>query len=183
MGHDGRIGREPGFGGCGRRLVPLALSALLAVALVACGDDDDETDSAGSQTVTTAASLSTAAPATTTTAAQVTVATTNNGALGPILIDSSGKTLYVFDRDTGGTSACTGNCAATWPPLLLPAGTTAPVAGAGVTGLGVVSRPDDGTRMQVTAGGKPLYTYAPDTGPGDAKGDGVGGSWHVARPA
>ncbi|MFN2506874.1 MAG: hypothetical protein ABR540_22120, partial [Acidimicrobiales bacterium] len=86
-------------------------------------------------------------------------------------------------RDTGGASACAGNCANTWPPLLLPAGTTTPVAGSGVAGLGTVPRPDDATRMQVTAGGKPLYTFASDTGPGDAKGDGVGGTWHAARPA
>jgi predicted lipoprotein with Yx(FWY)xxD motif len=46
--------------------------------------------------------------------------------------------------------------------------------------LGAIQRPDGG--RQVTYGGLPLYTYSQDTQPGDAKGDGVGGSWHVVHP-
>lgn len=169
----------------GRRLAVLPVAALVAIAMVACGGDDKEdTEGASGQSATTAAAVTTVAPAaTTTTAAKATVATTSNPALGTILVDSAGKTLYVFDRDTGGTSSCTGNCAVTWPALVLPSGTTTPVAGSGVSGLGAVARPDDATKMQVTLGGKPLYNFSGDAAPGDTKGDGVGGTWHVAKPS
>jgi len=90
---------------------------------------------------------------------------------------------HTFDKDTTGTSACTGNCAGTWPPLVLQSGASAPVAAPGLTNLGAVARPDDATKMQVVWNGKPLYTYAADAAPGDTKGDGVGGIWHVAKPA
>ena len=163
----------------GRRLAAVVLSASLAMAMAACGDDDDPVTTTGGNQPT----ATTAAPAVTTTApARPTVAATNS-ALGTIFVDASGRSLYTFDRDAGGTSACTGNCAATWPPLVLPAGTTAPVAGSGVTNLTVIARPDDATKMQVAWNGKPLYTYAADTAPGDVKGDGVGGNWHVAKPS
>ncbi len=91
--------------------------------------------------------------------------------------------LYTWDRDTGPTSTCTGNCAATWPPLVLASGTTTPVPGTGVSELTTSPRPDDATKMQVVWKGKPLYYYAADTAPGDTKGDGVGGTWHVAKPS
>jgi predicted lipoprotein with Yx(FWY)xxD motif len=155
----------------------LAVSAALAVSMAACGNDDKPVSTAQpATTVSTVAVTTTAAP-------KATVATASNATLGTILVDSSGKTLYVFDRDTSPTSSCTGNCAGTWPAVVLPAGATAPVAGAGLTGLTAVARPDDATKMQVAWNGKPLYTYAADTGPGDTKGDGVGGVWHVAKPA
>ena len=174
-------GRVAGGAAVRRRATALVVSASLALALAACGDDEDTPTSAGgsSQTVAT-----TVAPATTTTAAaRATVATATNATLGTILVDDAGKTLYVWDRDTGPTSTCTGTCAVTWPPLVLPTGTTAPVAGPGVTSLTAAARPDDATKMQVVFGGKPLYTYAGDTAPGETKGDGVGGTWHVAKPS
>jgi predicted lipoprotein with Yx(FWY)xxD motif len=156
------------------------VSAALALFAAACGSDDKPvTTAGGNQPATTAA-----APAVTTTAApKATVATTSNAALGTIMVDASGKTLYTFDKDTSPTSACTGNCAATWPPLVLQSGANAPVAGPGLTNLTAVARPDDATRMQVVWNGKPLYTYAADTAPGETKGDGVGGIWHVAKPS
>ena len=67
-----------------------------------------------------------------------------------------------------------------WPPLLLPAGVTHPVAGPGVSGLGTFARPE-GT--EVTYQGLPLYTYQPDTQPGLVTGQGVvdsGGTWILA---
>ena len=160
----------------GRRLSGRLLGASLGLWLAACGDDDVPTT-----TATTAAPAQTAAP-TTTAASRPTVATATSP-VGTIFVDASGKALYTWDRDTSATSTCTGNCAATWPPLVLPAGTTAPVAGPGVAGLTVAPRPDDATKMQVVWNGKPLYTYAGDTAPGEVKGDGVGGTWHVAKPA
>ena len=160
----------------GRRMSVVVLSASLALALAACGDDDEPVTTAGGGQSTP----TTAAPATT--AAQKATVATASSALGTIFVDAAGKTLYTWDRDTGPTSTCTGNCAATWPPLVLPAGTTAPVAGPGVGNLTVAARPDDASKMQVVWNGKPLYTYAGDTAPGEVKGDGVGGTWHVAKP-
>ena len=163
----------------GRGLSVVVLSAALALSMAACGEDDEPTTTAsgGQPTPTTVA----AAPATTA-APKPTVATASSS-LGTILVDGTGKTLYTWDRDSGPTSTCTGNCAVTWPPLVLPAGTTTPVAGAGVSLLTASARPDDATKLQVVWDGKPLYYYAGDTAPGDVKGDGVGGTWHVVKTA
>jgi predicted lipoprotein with Yx(FWY)xxD motif len=98
--------------------------------------------------------------------------TTINGTA--VVTNASGKTLYWFVPDTSTTSKCTGACATYWPPVVGPV-----TAGSGVTGtLGVITRPD-GT-MQATYDGHPLYTYVADSGPGQAKGNGLnlsGGVW------
>lgn len=108
-----------------------------------------------------------------------TVQTRTVSNIGTVLTGSDGKTLYVFDQDTPGASACNGGCATTWPPLTLASGN--PVAPAGVGGsFGTISR-SDGTR-QVTYNDHPLYFFSADAQPGDAKGDGVGGVWHAAKP-
>jgi predicted lipoprotein with Yx(FWY)xxD motif len=104
-----------------------------------------------------------------------------SSALGPIVVDASGHTLYRFDKDTpgSGSSACTGACAAAWPAALVSG---APTAGPGLTGtLGVITRAD-GTR-QISLDGHPLYRYAGDQNPGDTMGDGFGGIWHAERTA
>ena len=92
-----------------------------------------------------------------------------------VLTNSAGLTLYWFAPDTSTTSKCTGSCATYWPPVKGPA-----TAGSGVTGtLGVITRPD-GT-MQATYNGHPLYTYAGDSAPGQANGNGKnlsGGVWY-----
>lgn len=163
-----------------RRLSAVVLGATLAMAMAACGSDDKPTTTAGGQTGGTTATTA-AAPATTV-APKATVATATTS-LGSVLVDGAGKTLYTWDRDTGPASTCTGNCAATWPPLVLDSGVTAPVAGAGVSQLSTAPRPDDAAKLQVIWNGKPLYNYSADTAPGDVKGDGVGGTWHVAKLA
>jgi predicted lipoprotein with Yx(FWY)xxD motif len=92
-----------------------------------------------------------------------------------VLTNSAGFTLYWFAPDTATMSKCTGSCATYWPPVAGPA-----TAGSGVTGkLGTITRP--GGSLQATYDGHPLYTYAGDTAPGQAKGNGVnasGGLWH-----
>jgi predicted lipoprotein with Yx(FWY)xxD motif len=96
-----------------------------------------------------------------------------------ILTGANGMTLYIFDRDSAGMSACTGGCAMTWPPLLLAEGD--PVPPADLPGvLAVITRADGG--RQVTYNDMPLYFYARDQRPGDTTGDGVGGVWHLAKP-
>lgn len=160
-----------------RRLSAVVLSVTLAMGMAACGDDEPTTTSAGGQTGGTTAST----PATTA-AVKATVKTASTS-LGTVLVDGDGKTLYTWDQDTGPASTCVGNCAATWPPLVLPAGVTAPVAGPGVSLLTTAPRPDDAAKLQVNWDGKPLYYYAADQAPGDVKGDGVGGTWHVVKTA
>ena len=103
---------------------------------------------------------------------------TRTGA-GTVLASSRGLTLYYYssDKPHSGTSACTGVCATAWPPLAAPV--KAP-AGARLPGrLGVITRPN-GVK-QVTLNGYPLYLYTGDKAPGQAKGNGVGGSWHVIK--
>lgn len=93
---------------------------------------------------------------------------------GKTLVDAKGMTLYTFDKDAGGKSACNGPCAANWPPLM---------AGASDAAMGewtVITR-DDGAK-QWAYGGKPLYAWVKDMKPGDVTGDGFNGVWHVAQP-
>lgn len=98
---------------------------------------------------------------------------TADSSLGKILVDSSGKTLYHFDKDSPTTIACTGSCADTWPPLLATGTPT------GAEALGLIKRPE-GTN-QVTYKGMPVYRYAGDAKAGDTNGDGIGGVWHATK--
>jgi predicted lipoprotein with Yx(FWY)xxD motif len=108
---------------------------------------------------------------------------TGTSARGAILTDATGRALYLFEKDTGGKSACYGACAQGWPPLLT---TGTPAAGAGATAslVGTVKR-TDGT-VQVTYAGHPLYYFVQDTKPGDITGEGVqafGAGWDLISPA
>jgi predicted lipoprotein with Yx(FWY)xxD motif len=103
--------------------------------------------------------------------------------LGNILVDGSGRTLYLFEADKGTKSACSGACASVWPPLT-SAGR--PSAGAGVAAakLGTAKRGDG--KLGVTYNGHPLYTFAGDSGPGQATGQGsddFGAEWYVLSAA
>ncbi|MCS0634676.1 SCO0930 family lipoprotein [Streptomyces sp. LP05-1] len=100
--------------------------------------------------------------------------------LGKVVTDSEGFTLYRFDKDTAKPpkSACEGECATAWP--VVSADGAKPPAGVDTSLLGKVTRAD-GTE-QLTIGGWPMYRYAKDTKAGDAKGQGVGGTWHAAAP-
>jgi predicted lipoprotein with Yx(FWY)xxD motif len=84
-------------------------------------------------------------------------------------------TLYVFDKDSGGKSACNGACAGNWPPLMAAAGAM-PMAD-----YTIIAR-DDGAK-QWAYKGRPLYTWKNDKKPGDISGDGfLNGAWHIAQP-
>ena len=106
-----------------------------------------------------------------------------SSALGTILVDSQGRTLYLFRADTGTKSACSGACAAAWPPLVT---TMKPMAGDGVKSslLGISNRA--GGTEQVTYNGHPLYLFKGDTASGQTNGQGstaFGGPWYVLSPA
>lgn len=92
---------------------------------------------------------------------------------GQVLTDTKGMTLYTFDKDAGGKSACNGTCAKNWPPL---AASTGSASG----DWSIITR-DDGSK-QWAYKGKPLYAWAKDTKPGDVTGDGFNNVWHVAQP-
>ena len=89
------------------------------------------------------------------------------------LIDAKGMTLYTFDRDADGKSACNGPCATNWPPLAA----TGDAKGSG--DWTIVTR-DDGSK-QYAYKGKPLYTWSKDAKPGDKTGDGMNNVWHTAK--
>ncbi len=108
----------------------------------------------------------------------VSVRVAQNSALGSILTDSQGRTLYHFTKDTDKTSVCYDQCASAWPPLLVGA-TDATLDGAGGA-LGASLR-NDGNR-QVTYNGMPLYYFANDKNTGDTNGQGVGNVWFVVNP-
>jgi predicted lipoprotein with Yx(FWY)xxD motif len=103
--------------------------------------------------------------------------------LGKVVANDKGKTLYLFRADSGPKSACYGQCAKYWPPLLT---TGKPVATDGVKAalLGTAKR-KDGT-IQVTYKGHPLYTFAEDTKVGMTTGegsDGFGAKWYALAPS
>ena len=106
------------------------------------------------------------------------------GALGTVLVDRQGMTLYRYGPDGFGAPRCTGPCTSTWTPLTVAPGTRTRVAGPGlaVSDVGTVTRPDGS--LQVTYELRPLYTYAGDTAPGQANGQGAaGGRWSVVAVA
>lgn len=111
-------------------------------------------------------------------ATQSTVSTAHTG-LGKVIVDSHGRTLYLFEKDKRGHSSCSGICASYWPPLLTSA---KPVAAGGLKRslLGTIRR-SDGTK-QVTFAGHPLYRFSGDSKRGQTSGEGLtdfGASWYA----
>jgi len=133
-----------------------ALGLAMSVAM-SCSDDDDNTDP---------------------------VAETNNiqlkeaGALGKVLTDKDGRTLYFFSKDAAGTSVCTGNCEVTWPVF---SATDLTKIDAGLTAGDFASITRADGKPQTTYKGWPLYYFKDDAAAGDVKGENVGGIWFVAK--
>jgi predicted lipoprotein with Yx(FWY)xxD motif len=149
-------------------LAVAAVVALMALAVSACGS------SGGGATASTLPKVANGQPAT--------VGVADSG-LGKILVDSQGRTLYLFQKDSGTTSACTGACAGDWPPQRANG---KPTAGDGATAswIAVSKRPDG--NPQVTYNGHPLYLYQGDRKPGDTNGQGVtafGAAWFAVTAA
>jgi predicted lipoprotein with Yx(FWY)xxD motif len=112
-----------------------------------------------------------------------TIVVANDPGLGNVLVDSQGRTLYLFEHDTGTKSTCTGACAVSWPPLRASGKS---VAGNGVSTSKLGTTPRSDGKPQVTYNGHPLYRFANDQNPGDATGQGVnafGGLWYTVSPA
>ena len=150
---------------------------VLALVAAACSSDDDAADT----TTTTAAQTTTTAAQTTTTAAPVeagAVLAAADSALGEIVVDDGGFTLYVFIPDDGGESTCYDDCASAWPPL-----EGAAVASGSVDAALLGASPRTGGAQQVTFNGWPLYYFAGDAAPGDVAGQGLNDVWYVISPA
>jgi predicted lipoprotein with Yx(FWY)xxD motif len=153
-----------------------ATSGLAGVALLAaaCGG------SVGGYGASSTPPTSAAAAASSATATTIALGNSN---LGQILVDSQGRSVYLFEADTAGTSTCvSAGCVAEWPPLTA---TATPHVGAGLAAnrLGTTTRADG--QQQVTYSGHPLYYFAGDTKPGVPAGQGLndnGGFWYVVHP-
>jgi predicted lipoprotein with Yx(FWY)xxD motif len=102
-----------------------------------------------------------------------------NENVGKILVDSQGRTLYLFERDSGTKSTCTGACAVEWPPLRASG---KPTVGDGANASIVATSARSDGKSQVTYNGHPLYLFSADQKAGDTNGQGVnafGGLWYV----
>ena len=135
---------------------------LLALAAAGCGS------SGGTSTASATAAGGSSA----------TVGVANTG-LGKILVDSQGKTLYLFEQDTGTKSTCSGGCATAWPPLRASG---KPTVGSGAKSSLIGTTPRSDGQPQVTYKGHPLYYYQGDSNAGDTNGQGVnafGAPWYV----
>jgi predicted lipoprotein with Yx(FWY)xxD motif len=158
--------------------------AALALLAAACGS------SGGGYGSTSASAPATSAPAAAAPAASASAAAGTaslslaaRGSLGQVLVDSQGRTLYLWEADKGSTSTCSGNCASAWPPATV---TGSPTAGPGVNAslIGTTKR-SDGT-MELTYNNHPLYTFAGDAAPTDVNGQGstgFGAPWYVVNAA
>ena len=107
--------------------------------------------------------------------AQMSPTKMGDSAKGKVLTNESGMTLYVFDKDSGGKSACNGPCTGNWPPLMATA-TSMPMGD-----YTIISRADGSKQWAYK--GRPLYTWKNDKKPGDITGDGfLNNAWHIAKP-
>ncbi len=149
----------------------LALSAVGMLALAACGSSGSS--GSGSGSAYGGGTPSTSAKAATT---KATVSVASGGA-GEHLVGPNQHTLYLFEKDQGTTTACTGGCVSIWPPLVA-AGT--PTGGAGVDAASLATA--DGIKPnQVTYHGHLLYYFSGDSQPGDMNGTSIP-SWFAVAP-
>jgi predicted lipoprotein with Yx(FWY)xxD motif len=154
-----------------KHLATVASIAVIGLVVAGCGSSGGGNSSASSTP---------AAAATSNTASAVNGTTTS---LGKIITNGQGRTLYLFSKDSGRMSSCSGACATNWPPFLA---TKKPSAGNGISAgsLTLVKRADGKT--QVALSGHPLYFFAGDQAPGQMNGQGVdefGAKWFTVSPA
>ena len=141
------------------------LALLVATSLMtACGgSDDDYTTSTGEPAGLDNEVGQSVSPA------------TASSSLGDLLVDEDGLTLYTFDNDTEeNKSVCIDGCAQNWPPLIASSQTTLE------THFTTFERDDEGSQWAYN--GDPLYRFVGDNVSGDVSGEGIGGTWHIARP-
>jgi predicted lipoprotein with Yx(FWY)xxD motif len=165
----------PGLQGpSARRVLYGGLVLGAAATVAACGSSSSPATTAGSGS----------APAGTSSPAVVTISAKSVAGVGTVLVNGQGQTLYMLTSEKGGKITCTdaSGCTKLWPDTELPKGMTAAKAGSGVQSslLGTVKSASGS--LYVTYNHWPLYTYAGDSGPGAAHGQGItsfGGTWYV----
>jgi predicted lipoprotein with Yx(FWY)xxD motif len=167
--------RRLGF--IGRPLVALTTLAAVGVLAASCGGNSSGSGGSGGGIYGGGGSAPTSGPS------GVATVTATSTKLGMILVDGSGRTLYLFEKDQPDQSACSDTCAAAWP---VDNSSGTPKAGSGVKAslLGTIKRSDGAT--QVTYNHHPLYYYSGDSGPGQQNGQGLnafGAAWFVVAPA
>jgi predicted lipoprotein with Yx(FWY)xxD motif len=139
----------------------------------------------GTPSATDAPATTVAAPATTATAASAapagsSLALATDPKFGAILVDAQGFSMYMFKKDTGTATACTGKCATAWPAADVAG---APTVGAGLDASKVgVAAQADGT-MQLTYAGHLLYRFSGDSAPGQVNGQETGEVWYLLDAA
>jgi predicted lipoprotein with Yx(FWY)xxD motif len=153
------------------RLIYVSASTALALAAAACGTGYTASSPAPGAATGAAPSNS---------ATTISVASTN---IGQVLVDGSGRVVYLFEADKGKDSTCYSACAQAWPPVTTTGG---PQSGGGASSalLGTTTRTDGTT--EVTYGGHPLYYFIADKKAGDTTGQGIdqfGGKWYVLAPS
>jgi predicted lipoprotein with Yx(FWY)xxD motif len=152
----------------------------VALLAAACSSAASSTPAASSSTPASASAPTSAPASGGASASGATVITTASSSAGTFLTSGSGRAIYLWAKDTGGMSACTGACASAWPPVT---GTATAAGSAKASDLGTITR-SDGTK-QVTYDGHPLYYFVGDSGPGMASGQGsdnFGAKWWLVSP-
>jgi predicted lipoprotein with Yx(FWY)xxD motif len=160
-GHDPRRGR----------LLAGVLALGAAATVAACSSSPSSTAAGSSSSAAAAAS--------------VTISAKSIPEVGTVLVNEHGQTLYLLTSEKGGKKiTCTqaNGCTKVWPETLLTNGMTAAKAGSGVQPSLLGTIKDANGTLEVTYNGWPLYTFAGDSGPGVANGEGItkfGGTWYV----
>jgi predicted lipoprotein with Yx(FWY)xxD motif len=164
-----------------RVLTLVALAAAAAVSLGACG-----TSSTIAGVPSPAPVAAPAAPPAPTAPAGPALTASPTAALGTVVVDGTGYTLYRFDKDKPkpSKSNCNGSCATQWPPVLVASAAEAKevkLDGVDAGAVNTVKRADG--KLQLTIGGWPVYRYSGDKAAGDTTGQGVGKVWFAVTPA
>jgi predicted lipoprotein with Yx(FWY)xxD motif len=160
----------------GRRV--LVISGFVAViALAACSSGSSNKSSSKTTTTTKPSSTTASSAPAHTTAAVVKV---GNTSLGKVLVDSQGKTLYLYKKDKGTTSEVPSALLAVWPPLTASSGTT---VGPGLDQAKLVAVKQANGQSWLTYDGHVLYTYKLDTSAGQTKGQKLANVWFVVSPS
>ncbi len=172
--------REQPNRGLRRSLVGAGVLTAGALTLAACGATST------SPKKTSAERSSTSVP----TRTQPTVNTANVAGLGSVLVDGSGRTLYLLDSEAGAKVTCmaANGCTGIWPPAKLPAGVAHATAGGSArqSMLGTVTAPDGSLYLTYGTQRWPLYTFSGDSSAGQAHGQGIhsfGGTWWAISPS
>ena len=160
-----------------RRIVITGVTCIAVAALLsACSSSSKSSTAATTTTGQPGAAATTTAP----TNATLRVAT-NAKLAKPIIVDATGRTVYMYAPDGSSTTSKVPAALKTaWPPVVV---TGTVIAGSGLTAAKLAAHPQAGGSLQVAYGGHLLYTFANDKAPGDATGQGLGGVWYTVTPA